>query len=459
MRYTILVNKENPMKESYHNKIEWVKTYNLEKKEVLVEKQSFEAYQKLQKELWKKNIEIGIDSGYRSIEEQEKLLEELREQEGEEYVKKYVALPKYSEHHTGLAIDIEILNKKGDEEENDKEWKMVHSLLSKHGFILRYPEGKEEITGYSYEPWHIRYVGILPAKIIDENHLALEEYLKDYGCILAINKPEGITSYDVVNEISHLYGIKRVGHTGTLDPMATGVLLVAIGKATKVVELLTAEDKEYIAGVKLGILTDTYDMTGKIMDQEEIKKNSSIKQVLKSFQKTYLQEVPIYSAVKVNGKKLYDYARQKQQVELPKKEVTIKEIELLEETKDTFQFRALVTKGCYIRSLIKDIGMSLGTFATMTSLIRTKQGNIGIELTNTLEEIKKNHFHSYRIEDLLDYPTITVEEELEFKIRNGVKIKNEWNIKEKALMKNKKNQLLGIYEKEKDLLKVWKNFI
>lgn len=276
--------------------------------------------------------------------------------------------------------------------------------------------------------------------------------------VLIINKPKGITSFDVVHTISKQLGIKKVGHTGTLDPMAEGVLVVCIGEATKIVELLTAYDKEYIAGVKLGIKTDTYDSEGKVLDEKEVPENIQVEEVLKSFQKTYLQEVPIYSAVKVNGKKLYEYARNNIEVELPKKEVTIKDIELLEQKKDTFSFKVNVTKGCYIRSLINDIGNSLGTYAIMTSLVRTKQGNISIKDAISLEDFKKGNYQIHTIEEVLSIPKITVEEPLSFKIRNGVKLENNWEIEDKVLFKDQHNNLLGIYEVEKNQLKVWKNF-
>ena len=149
-----------------------------------------------------------------------------------------------------------------------------------------------------------------------------------------------------------------------------------------------------------------------------------LKDVLLSFKKTYLQEVPIYSAVKVNVKKLYEYARSNKKVELPKKEVTIKEIELLKEENDEFTFKTLVTKGCYIRSIINDIGNDIGCGAIMTSLTRTKQGNVDISESNTMEEIENGTYKLYKIEEVLDYPQITVDKELEFKIKNGMKIKS-----------------------------------
>lgn len=276
--------------------------------------------------------------------------------------------------------------------------------------------------------------------------------------VIVVNKEKGMTSFDVVKEISKHFGIKKIGHTGTLDPLAEGVLIVCIGKATKIVELLTAEDKEYIAEVKLGIKTDTYDIEGKNLDTKEVPNDLRIEEVLNSFKKTYMQEVPIYSAVKVNGKKLYEYARKGLEVELPKKEVTIKEIELLNKNKDTFKFKTKVTKGCYIRSLINDIATSLNNYGIMTSLVRTKQGNVKLEDAYTIQEIKNNNYKLYKVEDILPYKKIIVEKDLEFKISNGVKIDNNWNIEDRVMFINKEGILLGIYEKEEDKLKVWKNF-
>lgn len=460
MLYTEIVNKNKPYKKKT---IELVETLDKDNNKVLLEKETFNYYEQLKKYLKTIGIEIVINEAYRSIEDQEKIVEEFKNIYDEDILYKKVAVPGYSEHHTGLAIDIGLVfDKKEEEEENIKIrealYQEMHKHLSKFGFILRYPKGKEEITGYSYEPWHIRYVGIIPATIIYQNNLTLEEYLKDFAGILYINKPKDVTSFDVVHEISKLFGIKKVGHTGTLDPLATGVMLVAVGKATKIVELLTAEDKEYIARVKLGIMTDTYDITGKVIEKKEVPKNLNLEKTIFSFQKTYLQEVPIYSAVKVNGKKLYEYAREGKKIELPKKEVTIKKIELLDKNQDEFTMKALVTKGCYIRSLIMDIGKSMNTYATMTSLTRTKQGRISIEESNTLEEIKNNHFQIHKIEEVLTYPVIQVSKEEEFMILNGVKIKDKWNIYDKVIVQTEKGQLIGICQKENGFLKTWKNF-
>ena len=148
--------------------------------------------------------------------------------------------------------------------------------------------------------------------------------------IIVVNKPKGITSRDVVNNVCKLLNTKKIGHTGTLDPIATGVLVLCVGKATKLVEILTSNDKEYVATVKLGILTDTLDTAGTIIKKKHVNLDKNeLEKVLNSFVGTYNQEVPIYSAIKINGKKLYEYAREKKEVILPKRMVEIKKIELL----------------------------------------------------------------------------------------------------------------------------------
>ena len=421
MNKAILVNKENKIKDSFYKYLELVEIDN----NLKVEKETYENYLKLKEYLKENNIEISINKAYidREIEE--------------------------SEFNTALALSIEM---------DSNYYNELHNILHKFGFILRYPKEKENITGYEYNPTHIRYVGNVISKIIYENSCTLEEYLNEFSGVIVVNKEKDMTSFDVVNEISHLFGIKKVGHTGTLDPMAEGILIICIGKATKIVELLTAKDKEYVAGVKLGIKTDSYDITGNILDTKEVKDIENLEEVILSYKKTYLQEVPIYSAVKVDGKKLYEYARNNKEVELPKKEVTIKEIELLEKDKDAFIIKTLVSKGTYIRSLINDIGNSLNTYATMTSLNRTKQGKVTINDSYKLNDIKSNNYKYYKIEEVLDYPIIKVDEDLEFKIKNGVKIKNTFEIENKVLFVNKNNKLLGIYEKNNEELKVWKNF-
>ena len=276
--------------------------------------------------------------------------------------------------------------------------------------------------------------------------------------IIIVNKPKGITSRDVVNKISKILNIKKVGHNGTLDPLATGVLVITTNRYTKLNNLLSSREKEYIAEVKIGIETDTLDITGNIIDKKEEHLDiNKLEETLKKYKKTYMQEVPKYSAVKVNGKKLYEYAREGIEVTLPKKEVTIKEIELISYKKDSFIFKTTVSKGTYIRSLIRDILKDMNVIGTMNNLTRTKQGLFNIENSNTLEDIEKGDYKSLKIKDILNIPVITADNNLKFKIINGAKLKGKYP--DEVLFIDKEGNELAIYKKEKDELKMEINLI
>lgn len=276
--------------------------------------------------------------------------------------------------------------------------------------------------------------------------------------ILLINKPKGITSSDVVIKLRKILNTKKIGHTGTLDPLAQGLLVITVGEATKISSILIDHNKEYIATFKLGIKTDTYDTEGKILEENPIPKDLDIEKMILDFKGTYLQEVPIYSSVKVNGKKLYEYARNNIEVELPKREVNIEEIEVLDNTNNIVKIKCKVSKGTYIRSLINDIGNKMGCGATMTELIRTKVDNFSIEDSYTLEDIENNNYKLISIEDSLNYPKIKVDKDLEFKISNGVKLDNIYDIKDKVIFLNDNNKLLGIYERQHNKLKPFRVF-
>ena len=275
--------------------------------------------------------------------------------------------------------------------------------------------------------------------------------------LLLVNKQSNITSSDVVIKVRKLLNIKKIGHTGTLDPMAEGLLVLTVGNATRIQELITEKDKEYIATMKLGIKTDTYDTEGKILDQKEVPNNLNIEEVLNSYIKKYNQEVPIYSSIKVNGKKLYEYARENIEVELPKREVEIKDIKLLSINNNEVTFKCLVSKGTYIRSLINDIGNTLGTYATMTKLIRTKIDNFSLDNSYTLEDIEKGNYKLISIEEILDYPKIEIDDNLYKKISNGVVIDNTYNIKDKVLFIYNSN-VKAIYYNDNNKLKVYRVF-
>lgn len=271
--------------------------------------------------------------------------------------------------------------------------------------------------------------------------------------LFVVNKPRCFTSRDVVNKLSKILKIKKIGHTGTLDPIATGVLVCLTGKYTKLVDLLTSLDKEYIAEIKVGIKTDTGDITGNVIEvKNKAISKSDVEKVFVEFPKKYLQTVPKYSAVKINGKKLYEYARENIEVELPKREVNIYSLELIEFNEDIIKFRTHVSKGTYIRSLIEDICDNLGIVGTMNSLVRTKQGKFDISGAKTLEEIEKNSLKGKNIHEFLDYPCVNINDNEIKKVVNGGKIKNNYNIKDKVILM-RDNVDLAIYEVDGETLK------
>ena len=272
--------------------------------------------------------------------------------------------------------------------------------------------------------------------------------------LIVINKPQNLTSRDVVNILNKKLNTKKIGHTGTLDPLATGVLVCLVGKYTKLVNLITAYDKEYIAQIKLGIKTDTLDITGNIIEENN-NINITKKQILevfKNFPKTYDQEVPIYSAKKVRGKKLYEYARSNIHITLPKTTVNIYSLELLDYTNNIITFKTTVSKGTYIRSLIKDICLKLNTIGTMNSLIRTKQGNFSLTNSYTLEDINNNNYHLLNIKEFLNYPVIELPNLILNKVLNGNSITNTFNIKDYVIF-TYQNKEIAIYKLNKKDLK------
>lgn len=269
--------------------------------------------------------------------------------------------------------------------------------------------------------------------------------------ILVVNKEKDYTSRDVVNIVGKHFNTRKIGHTGTLDPLATGVLVLCMGKSLKIVDLITANNKEYIARVILGIDTDTLDITGNVLNKDNptITKEQ-VNNVLKSFRGKSIQEVPKYSAVKVNGKKLYEYARNNIDIELPKREIEIFDIELLTDIENIdnnleFSFRVLVSKGTYIRSLIRDIGKKLNTYACMKELTRIKQGNFTIDNSYTLKDIENNNYKLLAIKDVLDIEQVIVSDKLLNKVKNGAIIDKFFN-SDKALLIDTLGNEIGIYQ-------------
>lgn len=211
--------------------------------------------------------------------------------------------------------------------------------------------------------------------------------------LLIINKPSGWTSFDVVAKIRNKLGVKKVGHTGTLDPMATGVLVLCLGKATKLAQEITGTDKEYIGEITLGATSDTDDAEGKISQiknyELKITNSKEIQNVLKQFQGTIQQVPPIFSAKKIKGQRAYKLARKGEKVELKPVEITIHELELLDYKWPVIHVRVLCSKGTYIRSLARDIGKELGVGGYLSKLERTKVGKYTIDQSVSIEEADK----------------------------------------------------------------------
>ena len=247
--------------------------------------------------------------------------------------------------------------------------------------------------------------------------------------LVVIDKDKGYTSRDVVNIVSGVLGTKKVGHTGTLDPLATGVMVVGAGKGLKVSELITGYDKVYEARVIIGYETETLDMEGNIVKWGRFDyTKGDIERVIREFPREYEQVVPIYSAVKVNGKRLYKSARRGDVVDLPKRMVSIYEMDLISdvevfENHTEFDIRCKVSKGTYIRSLVRDIGEKLGSYGTLMDLRRTRQGNFGLDGAYSIDDIKSGNFELKKIGEVLDIPKVWVSEDMLFKIRNGCKVK------------------------------------
>ena len=280
--------------------------------------------------------------------------------------------------------------------------------------------------------------------------------------IIVVNKLSGITSRDVVNSVCKILGTKKVGHTGTLDPLADGVLVLCVGKATKLVDVITSNDKEYVATVKLGILTDTLDIDGKVLEKRKCNINKEqLSRALESFVGVYEQEVPIYSAVKINGKKLYEYARNGEKIDLPKRDVNVKTIELLDLNNDSYSFKVTVSKGTYVRSLIKDINDKLGIIGVMSKLTRTRQGRFKIEESYSINDIEKGNYKLITITDVLKCKNcVIIDDNLYNVIKNGGLISNSYNKEMVTFLYNGKAvAIYKVYDKDNTKMKPYKMFL
>lgn len=266
--------------------------------------------------------------------------------------------------------------------------------------------------------------------------------------VLFINKKANMTSFDMCYRLREVFNTRTVGHTGTLDPMATGVMIILVDKACKANQFLSAAIKEYKAKVKIGYRTDTLDKDGQIVETKHEKKlirDEVLKTVL-SFKKKYVQTPPLTSAIKVDGKKLYEYQRRGIPVDIPKREVEIFDIELLAMGDDWFSFRCVVSSGTYVRSLAFDITQAMGMIGTLEELKRTRIDNVRLEECDDFDEVLKGNFKEHTLYEVLanlyetiDYPNVA-------DIKNGKKIR--LNCKDDKVLLVNNGEVLAVYKRK-----------
>ncbi|NLZ75243.1 MAG: tRNA pseudouridine(55) synthase TruB [Erysipelotrichia bacterium] len=265
--------------------------------------------------------------------------------------------------------------------------------------------------------------------------------------IILVNKPIGITSHDLVVKVRKALNQKRIGHTGTLDPIADGLMILTIGKTTKILPYIADVYKEYVCEMKFGQRTDTLDITGTVLEEKEVKfisKEELIK-ILNSFLGKSLQKPPMYSAKKIDGQPLYKLARKNIEIERESCEIEIKEIELLGYFNNTLKFRVVCSTGTYVRVLVQDIANKIGNFAVMTKLTRTKIDKFKLENAFTLQQIKEGNFtlissyevlSSYRYIELQDLTKIYQGKKMNFDFCN-----------DEIVMITKNNEVIAAYQR------------
>ena len=269
--------------------------------------------------------------------------------------------------------------------------------------------------------------------------------------VLYVNKPSGISSFDVCFKLRKVLHTKKIGHTGTLDPNATGVMIVLFDKSTKANQFLVTDRKEYETRVLLGKETDSLDIDGNVLGEYkyEVPDENTLKKALNAFKGRSVQEVPITSAVSVDGKRLYQYQKEGKEVELPKREIEVFSVELLNIYEDGFSFLSRVSSGTYIRALVRDILSSLNLHGTVLSLKRTAVDDVRIEDCDELNDILEGNYHLHDLYDLLSKRYEVFEDFDEKDVLNGKKLVIESD--QPRLLMAKNHEALAIYEKDGDL--------
>ncbi len=261
--------------------------------------------------------------------------------------------------------------------------------------------------------------------------------------IILINKEKGYSSHDVVNIARRALHTKKVGHGGTLDPQAQGLLVLCVNKATKALQFIQSDSKVYQAKLLLGKSTDTYDLEGEVLKESPVEKidEAEIVAVLDSFLGTTKQVPPIYSALKVKGKKLYEYARNNEEVEIEPRDITITKIELISYQDDVIEFKVACSKGTYIRSLCVDIAKKLGYPGVMADLIRLQSGNYRLEDAYSIEQLKNGEVDVLELETALQgYPKLVVDEKI---VVHGKQIESD--LPGDVAIYNDQGKILAIY--------------
>ena len=266
--------------------------------------------------------------------------------------------------------------------------------------------------------------------------------------VLYVSKPAGISSFDVCFRLRRVLGTKKIGHTGTLDPNATGVMIILFDKATKANQFLSADRKEYLARVLLGVKTDTLDIDGQVIEEREYKMpaKETIEKTLSQFAGESMQEVPLTSAVSVNGKRLYRYQMEGKEVELPVRKIMVYDIRLTQMYEDGFSFACTVSSGTYIRALVRDILKQMDLIGTLSALERTAIDDIRIEDCDTLDEIMRGNYQRHDLYELLRKRYEVFEDFEETDVLNGKKLTI--NSDSPKLLMAKDKRALAIYERD-----------
>lgn len=281
--------------------------------------------------------------------------------------------------------------------------------------------------------------------------------------ILLLDKPKGMSSHDVVNLVRRAYHTKKVGHAGTLDPDATGILVIGVNKGTKILQYLTADDKVYEATICFGAVTDTLDHTGEILLEEPVEDISNFEYVLSSFEGKYEQTPPMFSAIKYKGKRLYEYAREGIEIEdRPSRTITIHSIESIgdityQENRAYASYRVHGSKGLYVRTLSYDIGASLGILAYNYALNRVRSGRFLLEESYSIEDLKQGDTVLLSLTDALcNYPKVVATKEMEEDVSHGRTLSLEhFETPTLTRIVDQNDILLALYDKHptKDVMK------